>query len=104
MNILRQLKEQGLAKPTFEQRAGAFRITFKRPSPQKTPQKTPQKPTVLEEKILEKLRENSKMTRRELAVELGVSEETIKEYLERLRAKELLVRKGGRKEGYWDVK
>ncbi len=103
LNILRQLKEQGLAKPIFEERAGAFRITFKRPFPQKTPQKTPQKPTVLEEKILEKLRRNSKMTRRELALELGVSEETIKEYLERLRAKELLVRKGGRKEGYWEI-
>jgi len=43
------------------------------------------------------------MTRKELAVELNISEETVKEYLERLRRKGLLVRRGGRKEGYWEV-
>ncbi len=87
----------------FEQSAGAFRIAFKRPSPQKTPLKTPQKPTGLEEKILAKIGKNPKVTRRELAVELDIAEETVKEYFQRLRKKGLLIRRGGRKEGYWEV-
>lgn len=103
LNILRLLEENGLSKPNFEQSAGAFRIAFKRPSPQKTPQITPQKPTELEEKILAKIRKNPKITRRELAVELNIAEETVKEYLQRLRKKELLIRRGGRKEGHWEI-
>ena len=103
LNILRQLKENDLPKPAFEQSAGAFRIAFKRPSPQKTPQITPQKPTALEERILQKVQKKPTMTRKELAVELNISEETVKEYLERLRKKGLLNRRGGRKEGYWEV-
>jgi len=103
LNILRLLHENGLPKPTFEQSAGAFRIVFKRPSPQKTPQITPQKPTALEEKILEEVRKKPQVTRKELAALLEISEETVKEYLERLRRKGLLIRRGGRKEGYWEI-
>ncbi len=103
LNILRLLEENGLPKPIFEQSAGAFRIAFKRPSPQKTPHITPQKPTVLEEKILAKIGKNPKITRRELAVELDMAEETVKEYLQRVRKKRLLLRRSGRKEGYWEV-
>ncbi len=104
LNILRLLEENGLPKANFEQSAGAFRIVFKRSSPQKTPQKTPQKPTELEGKILAKIGKNPKITRRELAVELDIAEETVKEYFQRLRRKGLLVRHGGRKEGHWEVK
>ena len=103
LNILRLLNEEGLPKPAFEQSAGAFRIAFKRPSPQKTPQITPQKPTALEEKILEEVRKKPQVTRKELAALLDISEETVKEYLERLRRKGLLIRRGGRKEGYWEI-
>jgi len=67
------------------------------------PQKTPQKPTALEEKILAKIGKNPKITRKELAIQLVISEETIKEYLKRLRKKGLLLRRGGRKEGYWEI-
>jgi len=103
LNILRQLKENDLPKPAFEQSAGAFRIAFKRSSPQKTPQITPQKPTALEERILEELRKKPRVTRKELATLLEISEETVKEYLERLRRKGLLIRRGGRKGGYWEI-
>ncbi len=80
----------------FEQSAGSFCIAFKRPSPQITPQK----PTALEEKILEEVRKKPQVTRKELAALLEISEETVKEYLERLRRKGLLIRRGGQKEGH----
>ncbi|MBI5072385.1 winged helix-turn-helix transcriptional regulator [Candidatus Woesearchaeota archaeon] len=59
--------------------------------------------TTLEKKVLQKIQKTPKMTRKELAVQLAISEETVKEYLDRLRKKGLLIRRGGRKEGYWEI-
>ena len=77
--------------------------TFKMSPPQKTPQKTPQKPTELEQKILNVIREKPTISRAEIAKKLKVSENTIKEYLEKLKSKSFLKRIGPDKGGYWEI-
>ena len=70
----------------------------------KTPQKTPQKIiTQLEHDILNIIDNNSQTTRNEIAKKLGISSETVKEYLNKLKEKKLLKRVGADKGGYWEV-
>ncbi|MGI6722777.1 MAG: HTH domain-containing protein [Arcobacteraceae bacterium] len=66
-----------------------------------TTQKTTQKTT--KEIILELLKINNKMTREDLAKQIGVSRDTIKYHITNLQTENRLQRVGGRKEGYWEV-
>jgi ATP-dependent DNA helicase RecG len=68
--------------------------------PGKTPEKTPEKPT---EKILCIIKNNPRVTYRELAETLAMSEDGIYWSVKQLRKQGLLRRIGGRKEGYWQV-
>jgi predicted HTH transcriptional regulator len=69
----------------------------------KTTQKTTQKMTT-RDKIIDLLRENPKMTREEIALLLGKSQNTIKEHLARLKLEERMERIGSDCDGYWKVK
>jgi len=100
--IKKLIKERGL-KVKFETNE-FFRIVFERPStPQKTPQITPQKPTELEQKILDLIEKNSAISRAEIAIRLGLSEDTIKEYLAKLKEKGIIKRVGADRGGYWEI-
>ncbi len=77
-----------------------FTVTFQRPP---TPQKTPQKPTELEQKIIDVIKKNKSITREEIAKELNITPDTVKEYLEKLKKKGWLLRVGGRKQGSWEI-
>lgn len=107
--IREEMKKAGLKEPKFQ--FGKFlAVTLFRPTLEElgklageTPQKTPQKPTELEQKILDIIRKKPTITREEIAKELNVSQDTIKEYLEKLKSKRLLMRVGGRKQGYWEI-
>jgi len=69
-----------------------------------TPQITPQIIlSPLEERVIAKIRENKGISRSKLAYELGVSGDTIKEYLEKLKTKGILRRVGPDRGGYWEV-
>jgi ATP-dependent DNA helicase RecG len=68
-----------------------------------TPQKTPQKITKLESAILKLLHKNQKYTRKDIALKMALSEETVKEYIHKLKAKGVLTREGGRKLGQWEI-
>ena len=64
-------------------------------------QKTTQKST--REQILELLQQDNTMTRDDLADDIGVSANAIKQHLANLQKDQLLKREGGRKQGYWKV-
>jgi ATP-dependent DNA helicase RecG len=107
----------GLRKPTFASDA-FFRATFLR-SPEfamkegilgaevsekrpegKTAQKTTQKTA---QKVMGLIRHNPEITRRELAMELGMTDSGIKYHLKKMQAKGLIRRVGPDKGGHWDV-
>jgi ATP-dependent DNA helicase RecG len=74
-------------------------------TPQKTPQKIPRKIlTELEAKILGEIKKDPHISRIRIANVLKLSEYTVKEYLEKLKHKEVIERIGPAKGGYWRVR
>ena len=67
---------------------------------EKTTKKTTEKTT---EKILCLIKENPRITYRELADALGLTEDGIYWSVKQLRGQDLLRRIGGRKDGYWEI-
>ena len=57
--------------------------------------------TDLERRILELLHDAPTLTGSKLAEDLGIGRGTVKEYLRRLKAKGVLVRKGSTRTGHW---
>ncbi|MCQ3914411.1 MAG: HTH domain-containing protein [Mycoplasmoidaceae bacterium] len=57
-----------------------------------------------EESILKNIAINPKINIRQLALKIGVSEKTVKNYLAILKKKNILIRSGGRKIGKWEIK
>jgi ATP-dependent DNA helicase RecG len=107
----------GLREPTFASDA-FFRATFQR-SPEfamkegilgaevsekepegKAAQKTTQKTT---QKVMGLIRHNPEITRRELAIELGITDSGVKYHLKKMQAKGLIRRVGPDKGGHWEV-
>lgn len=81
----------------FKEIAGMFITTFMRKTPQVTL-------TELELKIVKLIEINRYISRAEMAKKLSISADTVKEYLEKLKKKGVLVRKGKTSSGYWEVK
>ena len=72
--------------------------------PSKTSGKTLKPIGKRQEKILELCQERSTITVPEMAQIIGISERSVLRHIEALRARDLLHRAGGRKEGYWEVR
>lgn len=102
-NLYKYSKAYGGSDPMIVE-GEIFRIEVQTPSEttQKTAQKTTQKTT--KEQVLELLSVDSKMTREDLAHEIGVSANTIKQHLANLQKEGKLERIGGRKDGEWKLK
>ena len=66
----------------------------------KTAQKTTQKTA---QKVMGLIRHNPEITRRELAMELGMTDSGIKYHLKKMQAKGLIRRVGPDKGGHWEV-
>ena len=83
---------------------GFFTVIFKRPhTPQIAPQIAPQIDlTQLEQEIIELIKKDNKITRRLISKQLKIGEDTVKEYLSKLRKKGVLKRVGT-KGGHWEV-
>lgn len=106
-------KKENAPEPEIKALERYFYITFRpsyaymkfvEASPLKTPQKTPQKIlTGLESRILNEIIGNPRISGREIAENLGIGLDTVKEYLERLKKKNLIRRIGPKKGGYWEV-
>lgn len=97
----------------FKEVGTHFVVVFKRKeidketgtAPQITPQVTPQVGlTKLESEILDEILKNTGISRNEISKNLGISPDTIKEYIEKLKRKGVLERKGKTSGGYWEVK
>ncbi len=97
---LKQQKEfLNLQKKDIEER-----VSTPQDTPQDTPQVTPQvELTELEKKILLEIQTNSKISRNELAIKLGISSDTVKEYIEKLKSKNAVRRIGKTSAGYWEI-
>jgi ATP-dependent DNA helicase RecG len=59
--------------------------------------------TFLENNMVNELIKNPAITRKQIASNLDISPETVKEYLEKLKKKGLLRRIGAARGGYWEV-
>jgi ATP-dependent DNA helicase RecG len=86
-------------EPVIESSFDYYKITF--PITQKTTQITTQKTT---QKIIELIRRNPKITRKELAQEIGdITEDGIKYNIEKLKKEGILKRVGPAKGGHWKI-
>ena len=102
------MREYGLEKPRIDANSDWFSIIFKRPDLQKSSfeerkgssQETTQKTT---QKILDLIRVNSAITRQELALGVGISEDGVKFHLANLKKEGLLRRVGPDKGGHWEI-
>ena len=104
INRIKKLIKDKESKVSFETN-GFFRVIFERPiAPQVTPQVTPQVSlTDLEMKILNLVKKDNKISRKKISEVLGIKEDTVKEYLKKLREKKVLKRMGETSAGYWEV-
>jgi len=92
-------------KVEFLRLSDGFKVIFyRRKTPQVTLQVTPQVDlTELEKKVLDEIKENPKISRKEIANKLNISEDTIKEYLDKLKDKKVIKRIGKTSAGHWKV-
>ena len=59
--------------------------------------------TKLESKIIAEIKKNNKISRRQIASNLRIKTDTVKEYLNKLKDKRVLRRIGKTSGGYWFV-
>jgi len=91
--ILESFASYDLPRPLFEELQEGFRVTIT-----STTQKTTTK-----EQLLELVQENPHITRSALALQLGKSENTVKEHLANLKDQGRLQRIGSDRSGGWQV-
>ena len=75
-----------------------FLFTLKKTTPKTTPK------TTLSGRIINYLRDNSSATKQEIADNLGISINTVKEYISKLKKEGIIERIGSSKTGYWEIK
>ena len=102
-NLYKYSKAYGGSDPVIvEGEVFRIEVQIEPETTQKTAQKTAQKTT--KEKIIELLTIDNKLTREDLAKQICVSSNAIKQHLSNLQREGKLQRLGGRKEGNWEVK
>ena len=99
--IIEAFQAYELIVPQFQEIGEGFCVTV---FAEKTPQKTPQKPLFLKDKILEAIRQEPIISREGIAQLLGLSPETVKEYIAKLKSEKRIERIGGDRGGSWKVK
>ena len=97
------MNECGLESPRFDVNENWFTIIFDRP--QDKQMESPQKMlTELEAKILEEIKKEPSSSMVRIAEVLKISQYTVKEYMEKLKQKNVIERIGADRGGYWKVK
>ena len=99
-----EMKKAGLKEPVF-QFGKFFAVTLFRPTQEElgkmAGETTTQKTT---QKILELIKQDSKISKRELAEKIGITEDGIKFSLNQLKKQKKIKRIGPDKGGHWEVK
>ena len=100
--IRKECKAHEIKEPIFEEFQHGFRvIVFKEKT---TPIATPITiPMTTKDRLLYLIKENPKITRDNLANNLGISINTVKEYILKLKKEKKLERVGDNRNGYWKV-
>ena len=94
------MEEAGCPAPEYRQNGFMVYATIRQREGTVPTEKTTEKTT---EKILGFISENPKVTTEELARLCGLTPDGVYYHTKHLREKGLLIREGGRKEGYWIV-
>lgn len=111
-DIIRQCLAVGLKEPEFIQEEFFKTILWRKKqlTPQATPHVTPQvtpqllQLTELENKVLKLIITNPSISRSDMAKELGIGSDTVKEYLQKLKRKRYIERIGGNTNaGKWQL-
>lgn len=98
--MYREMEEAGCPAPEYRQNGFMVYATIRQHGSTVSTEKTTEKTT---EKILGFISENPKVTTEELARLCGLTPDGVYYHTKRLREKGLLIREGGRKEGYWII-
>ena len=108
IRVRREISSYPTMKLDFEEMGNGYLVTLSYKE-QKTTSKTTSKttpkttPKTTKEKLLDLIKTDSKITRNELADELNISINTVKEYILNLKREGLLKRVGSNRNGYWEV-
>lgn len=105
LNIIKYLKKENLSLPEFGLLPSYFETSFYRQlaTPVTTPVTAPVNLTILEERMLNEIRKDNKISRTQIADNLGISLNTVKEYIVKLKKKGALNRVGKTSNGYWQI-
>ena len=112
IRVRREISNYPTMKLDFEEMGNGYLVTLsyeEQKTTQKTTPKTTQKttpkttPKTTKEKLIDLIKTDSKITRNELAKELNISINTVKEYILNLKREGLLKRVGSNRSGYWEV-
>ena len=102
--------DYGLTVPVFEDFQNGFRVTVfdgsvlnKDNVTEDVTDKVTDKVTDNQMKILQLIQKNERITTNELAIRLNISQRKIKVNIAKLKEKELLLRVGSSKSGYWKI-
>jgi len=93
------LIKQEQPEPIIETLGTGFVLIIKKANtPPMTPPMTP-----LEQNIFDTIKKNSKISMTEIAEKLNISRDTVKEYINKLKKKEIIRRVGTAKAGHWEI-
>lgn len=109
IRVREEIKKYPTMKFEYEESGSGYLVSLsylEQKTTQKTTQKSTQKSTrkSTREQIIELITTNPKITRDELAEEINVSSDAIKQHISKLKSEGLLERIGGRKDGFWVIK
>jgi ATP-dependent DNA helicase RecG len=108
--VIESLKKTKKHKIKFSESDAGFKVEVIK-THLKTPLKTHLKTTLkkkgdlteLENKIFNQITNNIKITYNEIAENLGISRNTVLEYIRKLKLKKVISRKGSKRNGYWKI-
>lgn len=98
VNIIDECLKAGLPSPEYKYTFGAVQVTFHKK--ETTPITTP---ITTKDALIALILKRPKITREELASELGISINTVKEYILNLKKSGTLNRVGDNRNGYWEI-
>ncbi|PHS41732.1 MAG: ATP-dependent DNA helicase [Sulfurovum sp.] len=98
--VRKELEQYPTMKFNYEEMGNGYLVTVAYETQKTTTQETK---VSTRELIIQYIKDNSKITRDELALKIGISANAIKQQLAKLKEEKLLTRVGSTKAGYWRI-